>query len=126
MLNRHWDSLHQRWNCVLKSILLSHHYGTLHKPWLIAFLNYVVEKKAVGEQDLDFAELKLLFPEQTPMSIHTALKRFIEKTVAAEKPLYQLIKEELPNFKDHQESERVKTDRENIVRIYDRVINGDK
>jgi len=125
-LNRPCDSLCDRWNCTLKPVLLSHHYGTLHKPWRIDFFNYVIEKKAVGEQDLDYAELKILFPEQTSRSLHTSLVRFAPKIGTPEKPLFQRIKEELHNCKDPLESERVKAFREEIVIIYDRVINGDK
>ncbi len=125
-LNRPWDSVNQRWNVNLKPVLLSHHNGTLHKPWRVDLFNYVVEKKVVGEQDLDFAELKLLFPEQTRMSIHLTLVSLRQKTGVAKKPLYEHIKDLIPNYKDHQDSERLKTFREEIVRIYDRVVNGDK
>jgi hypothetical protein len=126
-LNRPWDAVQQRWNRNLKPVLLSYHYGTLHKPWRVDFLKYVVGKKIVGEQDLDFAELKLLFPEQTPRSLKSALGMFAQKCNSVKKPLYEIVQDSLSSkYKDVQETERLKTFREEIVKIYDRVISGGK
>ena len=104
-------------------ILLSYHHGTLHKPWKRHFFEYLIEKKVVGIQDLDYSVLSTLFPDQSVTSFYYTLTAFKLKQAKQKKPLYQVIEENLHSFKDAQETERVRNHREAIVTIYDNVKN---
>jgi len=121
-LNRSKLNISHRWNSNLKPILLAYHRGMLHTLWRRDFFSYLVEKKVIGTKDLNHAEIKLLFPNQTTSSIHLIVKNTV-KDKALTKPLFQAIQEILPRLKDPQETERVKNKREAIVRIYEEIKN---
>jgi hypothetical protein len=111
------------WNKHLKPVLLSYHYGTLHKLWRSDFLKYLVEKKVTGSQSMNYSEIATLFPEQTPDSLLSVLDVFSQKHEIEEQPLYQIIQKYLPTYRDLQGSDRMTNFREEIVRIYDEVRN---
>ena len=122
-LNRSVQGVVNRWRGILKPILLSHHFGTLHRPWKIGLFEYLIGKKVIGCQDINYHELKIIFPEQNPYSISLAIGK--NKTIPLDQSsfLWKRITQSLSDMKDTQESERVKTYRGTIVDIYDRVKN---
>ncbi len=122
-LNRLKPNIRVHWNKYLKPILLSYHYGTLHKLWRLDFLKYLVEKKVTGAQSMNYSEIATLFPEQTSDSLLGVLDAFSLKHEIEEQPLYQVIQKYLPTYRDPQGSDRIKNYREEIVRIYDEVRN---
>jgi hypothetical protein len=124
VLNRTQRSLLLRWNKNLKPILLSYHNETLHRPWKRELYQYLINKKVVGTQDIDYQDLKTIFPEQNPASLVMVVCNR-PKTAKQALPLWQSLKEVLPDLNDPQETKRVKEFRDKIVEIYDRVKNGD-
>ena len=122
-VNRTKQNVSQRWISILSPILLSYHFGTLHKTWREDFLRYVVEKKIVGIQGLDYSELSVLFPSENATSFCNVVKRFKDRQAEETKPLFKIVEENLDNFKDIQETEKHQQFREEIVRIYDEVKN---
>jgi hypothetical protein len=122
-VNRTKQNVSQRWISILAPILLSFHFGTLHKPWREDFLKYVVKKKIVGIQGLDYSELSRIFPEQNATSLCNVLKRFKDRQTEETKPLFKIVEDNLVTFKDIQETERHQQFREEIVRMYEEVKN---
>ena len=120
-LNRSEKNVGFRWARNLKPILLSYHYGTLHRPWKKVLFEYLIDRKIVARQDINYRELKPILPEQNAASIGLALTHYRCKTI----PLWQLLKKSVPDLKDRQESERIKDYREKIVGIYESVKNCD-
>ena len=111
----------KRWLGILKPILISYHIGSLHHSWRESFYNYLVEKKVVGIQDLDYKELTRLFPEQNSVSLNKALSVFLLMRDFKKIPLYQIIQDKLPTLKCRQETEKARNFREEIVKIYEKV-----
>ena len=77
--------------------------------------------KIVAPQQISFPEVVKIFPEQSTDSLLNALALFRSKRNYKDKPLYQIIQSCLPTYKDHQNTERLKNFREEIVRIYEEV-----
>ena len=50
------------WNTSLRPMLLSFHFGVLHKPWKPTFLDYLIRKKIMAVQDINFDEVSQLCP----------------------------------------------------------------
>jgi hypothetical protein len=122
-LNRSNQYVSAHWRHIVMPILLSYHYGTLHRPWRREFFEYLVEKKVAAVQDIDYSEASSFWPEQSHCSFINSLRNFGKKQAVRKKPLFQIIEENLHSFKDPQENERVRNYREEIVRIYDEVKN---
>ena len=121
ILNRPKPNIMERWRICIKPILLAHHYGTLHFPWHLDYFKYLVKMKIVAPQQISFPEVVKIFPEQSTDSLLNALALFRSKRNYKDKPLYQIIQSCLPTYKDHQNTERLKNFREEIVRIYEEV-----
>ena len=119
-LNRSIYSVSLKWKGSLKPILLSHHFGTLHRPWKKELFQYLIDKKVIARQDINYHELKTILPEQNPISIKYAITNYKGDESFI---LWKRIKEVLSDMKDSQEREKLKAYREKIVDIYDRVIN---
>ncbi len=122
-LNRIPRAAAHKWNRILKPILLAYHHETLHMPWRKRLFSYIVEKEIAATQDFDYTELKSLFPEQGPFSIDNALTHHKIRATEQKLPLFQVLREILPTYKDPQESDRITNYREEIVRIYEEVKN---
>jgi hypothetical protein len=60
----------------LKPVLLSYHAGELHFDWKTKFQEEVVKQKIVRLQDINWAEMKEKFPNQTTISMSHCLTRF--------------------------------------------------
>ena len=97
--------------------------GTLHRPWKKELFEYLIGKKVIGSPDINYHELNIIFPDQNPYSINIALGKNKTISLGQSSFLWKRLKESLSYMKDTQESERVKTYRETIVDIYDRVKN---
>ena len=123
ILNRTESSIKLRWNRSLKPILLSHHYGTLHRPWKKELFEHLIEKRIIGRQDINYQDLKIIFPEQNPSSIELALSKFKSSILYLNTPMWQCLREALPDLKDPQEIERFKDFREKIVEVYEKLRN---
>ena len=119
-LNHGVISVARRWTGILKPILLSHHYETLHRPWKKELFEYLINKKVIARQDINYHELKTIFPEQNPLSIKYAITNYKGDQNFI---LWKHLQEVLPDMKDFQEREKIKAYREKIVDIYDRVKN---
>ncbi len=89
-LNRPKPNVWNYWNKVIRPILLSYHSGTLHKLWCVEFFRYLIQKKVVGRQNINFSEALTLFPEQTGDSLHHVLRNFRNNQENKEQPLYQV------------------------------------
>ena len=122
ILNRSQSNIWERWITIIQPILLSYHFGTLHKLWRLDFYKYIIKNKITCSQDINYAEAIEVFPEQTADSLHASLIRFAKNWYQGE-PLYRVIESCLPTYKDRQESEKVRNFREEIVKIYDHVKN---
>merc|ERR1712061_81844 len=56
-LNRLDFKVAKHWNTYLRLILLRYHYGVLLKPWKHTFLDYLISKKIMAVQDINFEEV---------------------------------------------------------------------
>jgi hypothetical protein len=122
-LNRSNRNVSNHWRNIVMPILLAHHCQTLHRPWRRDFFEYLIEKKVVAVQDIDYSKASSFWPEQCATSLKTSLNNYTRKQAEQNKPLFQIIQENLHSFKDIQETERVRNYREEIVRIYDEAKN---
>ena len=58
ILNRNEDKVRQHWDIYLKPILVRYHLGVLNMPWKHSVLQYLIDKKIVAFQDINFEEIQ--------------------------------------------------------------------
>ncbi len=119
-LNRPINNLNSHWYVKLKPILLSYHLGVLHFDWKESFANYIVDKKPMTMQEVDWKDAVEHFPGQSSVSLRICLNDWTIKKMTANKdlPLFEAVKLYLPRIQARKDSESTKTYREEIVRIY--------
>ena len=122
-LDREKALVWRHWLGFLKPILLSYHFGTLHKSWKDVFFDYIIKKRVLANQDLDYKELSELLPEQNSNSLHHAVISICGSMCFKKIPLFQVIQDKLPAYKGRHDTERVRNSREEIVRLYEKVKN---
>jgi hypothetical protein len=112
-INMHW--LHK-----LKPVLLSYHLGVLHFDWKESFANYIVDKKPMTMQEVDWKDAVEHFPGQSSASLKTCLNGWTTHRMTTNKdlPLFEALRLHLPQIKETKDQETTKTYREEIVRIY--------
>ena len=96
---------------------------TFPSPWKKELFEYLIDKKVMAFQDINYHNLKLILPEQTPASIRSVLYPAIVNLPKKSLILWQHLKEILPDLKNAKESEKIKEHREKIIDIYERVKN---
>ena len=82
---------------------------------------HLVNKKIVGVQDIDYDELAIMFPEQSPITFINLISNF-KKRQPSGKPLYAVIADGLSTFNDYQETKRAQCFRDEIVEAFDRIV----
>jgi hypothetical protein len=119
-LYRPINNLNSHWYVKLKPILLSYHLGVLHFDWKESFANYIVDKKPMTMQEVDWKDAVEHFPGQSSVSLRICLNDWTIKKMTANKdlPLFEAVKLHLPQIKEPKDLETTKTYREEIVRIY--------
>ncbi len=119
-LNRPACNTISHWLFKLKPVLLSFHLGVLHFDWKQSFANYIVVKKPISMQEVDWKDAIEKFPGQSSVSLRVCLKGWTTKKMTANKdlPLFEAVRLHLPQIKETKDLESTKTYREEIVRIY--------
>ena len=118
-VNKHWEGR-------LKPVLLSYHLNETFKNVRPPVFTYLVEKKVVAFQDINWPEIVEKFPGQTPASltceIHNQLVSIDERNPhEVNLPIFEKLQKNCHLWKDEDLSERQKSYRSKIIEIYDRV-----
>jgi hypothetical protein len=120
-LSRSLQSVSEHWNYKIKPTLLAYHSGRLHKQWRLKFLKYLVKKRIKSSQEADWAEAKVLFPDQNRMTMSDVMLSAVNRSKGL--PFYKVIRNRLHGLKqrDQFNSERSRKYREDIIREYNKV-----
>ena len=84
------------------------------------FLEEIVKKKISTLQDINWAEFKEKFPNQTSMSMTSCLVRLFHNQPSDE-PFYKRVAAILPTLKNRKEVPVVARRREELVALYDKI-----
>merc|ERR1712218_341474 len=115
-MNRNVQNVNKHWLRAIKPILMTYHLGILHSNWKYNFLKYIVEKEVNHPKEIDCNEVCKLFPAQTVESMRITLTSYLRSEGV---PLCKAIKENLYKRKQGDDySEKEKSHRENIVKLY--------
>jgi len=109
----------QQWNVTIRPILLAYHKGTLHTEWRREFLQYLLNRKVISVQDINWDEAKVHFPDHTTPSLERALLSIRRQSTFGSQPLYKSIQDYLPKLKNSAEMKSYKDNKEKIVYLYD-------
>jgi hypothetical protein len=125
-LNRSLTNVSTHWMTYVKPILLSYHYECLFTNFKPKFYSYLMKKKVTAFQDIDWDEVKRMFPSQTPgflkYGLHSDMTSFDTKhSFQAGSPMHFKIESMRPEWKDAQLSTGVKKHRLQIVELYDQI-----
>jgi len=125
-LSRSVNNVSTHWKIYVKPALLSYHYGCLYTNFKPNFYSYLLKKKVTAFQDIDWGEIKKMFPTQTTASLKTSLHSdmlcFDNKfSLHASIPMHLKLEFIRPEWKDAQLTSRVKKSRQQIVELYDKI-----
>jgi len=125
-LSRHVLPVSCHWEAILKPTLLAHHRSAVFTNPRPPFFLYLIERKSIAFQDIDWEDVKRHFPSQTitylEYELHSQL-RSLDKVNPHEVrlPLFMKLKNNISLWKDQPMSEKAKRYRERIINLYDKI-----